>query len=292
MGRPVSFDLLGASFAKDLKVRPRGPQSRANPSSFFEENSLEQLNMYSQSQIDTIMSQRAKARESAKVDSLETRELFDDDLQGKKPWVPGKAKECQFKVCPSCRPSAEIRSYLSLDGIASGDVGPVEAIGYGFQRTGRPVIHPDRLANIGWRPVPLPEDHPSLIPPPSPLSSSGSSIFWNPPVPWDNSTSDHKQTDDTASVEISEEQSSRLPPGELPWFLDAQATFRFFDACSVPLPPPTSEEQASLLESGSQMMEEEMKEGRFHKEPLQVDHGVAISEESVGLGVPDIITQM
>jgi hypothetical protein len=38
-------------------------------------------------------------------------------------------------------------------------------------------------------------------------------------------------------------------------------------------------------------MKEEMEEGRFHKEPLDVAEGVAIMEESVSLGVADVMTQ-
>lgn len=39
------------------------------------------------------------------------------------------------------------------------------------------------------------------------------------------------------------------------------------------------------------MMEREDEEHRFMKAPLEVDHGVAMLEESVELGVPDIVTQ-
>ncbi|KAH9900422.1 hypothetical protein F4778DRAFT_791703 [Xylariomycetidae sp. FL2044] len=53
------------------------------------------------------------------------------------------------------------------------------------------------------------------------------------------------------------------------------------------LPPPTPAEEAV-----TPMISEEMEEGRFHQEPLDVDHGVAILEESVGLRVADLVTQM
>lgn len=59
----------------------------------------------------------------------------------------------------------------------------------------------------------------------------------------------------------------------------------------TPLPPPTPEEHRILRECPSQMMREELEEGRFHEGPLEVDHGLAVLEESVGLGVPDFITQ-
>lgn len=63
-------------------------------------------------------------------------------------------------------------------------------------------------------------------------------------------------------------------------------------AHSTPLPPPTLGEEASLNAHASPMMKEELEEGLFHKSPLEVDHGVAVSEENVGLGLPDIITQI
>lgn len=59
----------------------------------------------------------------------------------------------------------------------------------------------------------------------------------------------------------------------------------------TPLPPPTPEEHAVLRSCPSQMMKEEMEEGRFHEGPLEVDHGLAVLEESVELGAPDFITQ-
>ncbi|KAI1180267.1 hypothetical protein F4777DRAFT_529406 [Nemania sp. FL0916] len=40
------------------------------------------------------------------------------------------------------------------------------------------------------------------------------------------------------------------------------------------------------------MMAEELEEGRFHPDPLDVGEGIAVLEESVELGVPDVITQM
>lgn len=39
------------------------------------------------------------------------------------------------------------------------------------------------------------------------------------------------------------------------------------------------------------MMAEELQEGHFHPGPLEVARGVAVLEESVEIGVPDVITQ-
>ncbi|KAK7753466.1 hypothetical protein SLS62_004541 [Diatrype stigma] len=62
-------------------------------------------------------------------------------------------------------------------------------------------------------------------------------------------------------------------------------------ACLTPLPLPTPEEDASFQSHPTRMMEEELEEGRFHEAPLAVEHGIAVLEESVDWGVPDVITQ-
>lgn len=77
------------------------------------------------------------------------------------PWVPNPEHECRYMVCPSCRPGAADRSYLSLDGVAKGEIQPTSAVGYGFHIMGeRPVVDADILRSIGCRPVP-----PTLDPP-------------------------------------------------------------------------------------------------------------------------------
>jgi hypothetical protein len=65
----------------------------------------------------------------------------------------------------------------------------------------------------------------------------------------------------------------------------------FTRATLTALPSPTTAEDASLRCGPAPMMEEEINEGRFHKEPLDVGNGVAVLEESVGLGVPDVVAQ-
>ena len=39
------------------------------------------------------------------------------------------------------------------------------------------------------------------------------------------------------------------------------------------------------------MMKEELEEGRFHHDPLDVGDGIAVLEESIELGVPDFIAK-
>ncbi|RYP58104.1 hypothetical protein DL769_009108 [Monosporascus sp. CRB-8-3] len=62
-------------------------------------------------------------------------------------------------------------------------------------------------------------------------------------------------------------------------------------ACWTPLPSSTPSEDAFFRGHPTPMMEEELEEGQFHETPLAVDHGVAVLEESVELGVPDVVTQ-
>ncbi|KAH8668507.1 hypothetical protein BX600DRAFT_258123 [Xylariales sp. PMI_506] len=94
-------------------------------------------------------------------------------LESRQPWVPADDLECQFKCCHSCRPTCELRSYLSLDGIVKGDIPPSAATGFGFHLVGtRPVMPVDIVQNIGSRAVPLHDFFPSnsLTIPSSPSS--------------------------------------------------------------------------------------------------------------------------
>jgi hypothetical protein len=75
----------------------------------------------------------------------------------KKPWLPLKGGECQFKCCHMCRPTCGDRSYLSLNGIANDDI-PLTAItGFGFHlMKQRPVALWKHVQNLGLRPNPPP----------------------------------------------------------------------------------------------------------------------------------------
>lgn len=63
-------------------------------------------------------------------------------------------------------------------------------------------------------------------------------------------------------------------------------------ARTTPLARPDIAEELFLQECPTPMMEYERIEGKFTPAPLKVDHGVAVLEESVELGVPDVITQV
>ncbi|KAI1375862.1 hypothetical protein F4677DRAFT_446023 [Hypoxylon crocopeplum] len=276
----VTFDPLDESFIKELKVRPRGPESRSDKLSFLKEVTDEQLRSYTPDQIHIILAQREHVLNVAqKASSAIKPPPGFDDLRSKKPWVPSEWDECQFKCCQTCRPSAEGRSYLSLDGIVKGDIPSTEAVSFGFHRVGttRPIIHPDRVKNIGTTAVPWPRVYPSLPMPHVPC--------WN----YLSLISEHRskavQVRSIESTTPEELQRSKHTP-------DSRKENTMLAASLTPLPPPTPEEQASLRKCTTQMMKEEIEEGRFHKEPLEVDHGMAILEENVGLALPDVITQV
>lgn len=73
-----------------------------------------------------------------------------------RPWVANADNECCYMVCPSCRPSAADRAFLSLEAIVKGEVPPTAAVGYGFHNMGeRPVMDAEILKTIGCRPVSL-----------------------------------------------------------------------------------------------------------------------------------------
>ena len=72
----------------------------------------------------------------------------------------------------------------------------------------------------------------------------------------------------------------------LPFDADAYELAR-----TTPLAAPDPMEYLYLQEAPTAMMEYETEEGRFAPAPLQVENGVAVMEESVELGVPDVITQ-
>lgn len=60
-------------------------------------------------------------------------------------------------------------------------------------------------------------------------------------------------------------------------------------AATTPLPRPSIEEDLFLLDEKTAMEEEEDEQGLFHKEPLVVPGGVALTEEGVGEGRADIV---
>ena len=63
-------------------------------------------------------------------------------------------------------------------------------------------------------------------------------------------------------------------------------------ACAIPLPASDNKEDLFFLEGKTAMEEFEEDEGVFTAAPLAVPHGVAVTEEAVGFGVADVVTQV
>lgn len=62
-------------------------------------------------------------------------------------------------------------------------------------------------------------------------------------------------------------------------------------ALHTPLPAQSTEELA-IISGPPTPMEESEREGMFGSAPLDLQHGVAVTEEAVGLHVPDLIMQL
>ncbi|KAI0835597.1 hypothetical protein F5Y06DRAFT_305835 [Hypoxylon sp. FL0890] len=297
----VCFDLLGAQFAFELRVRPRSAESRADRLSFFGEVTPAQLKTYTPDQIRKILEQREHVLEVAARSSSPTSPPPGfDHLKSTKPWVPSESEECQFKCCPKCRPSAVTRSYLSLDGIVKGDIPPTAAVAFDFHRLGRIYMPVDRLMNMGLRAVPWPRaaQSASSVTSVSPVSSLSSLQCSEEGVDIEHAGSPESLSSGDSltseSVSTEEHQLSDIPQPPWPHTLDSSKENTrsiLFSAGVTSLPPPTPGEQASLGQFITPMEKQEMEEGRFHEEPLDVVHGVALLEESVKFGVPDIVTQ-
>ncbi|KAI2468578.1 hypothetical protein F4781DRAFT_443441 [Annulohypoxylon bovei var. microspora] len=304
-GRPVSFDLISASFAGNLGVRPRSPESRSDKLSFFSEITPEQFRSYTPDQIRIILEQREHVLNVASEASSSTEPPPGFEyMKSTKAWIPAEYEECQFKCCVTCRPSATSRSYLNIDEVVNDAIPPTTAIGFSFQRCGRPIIHPSRLENIGLRPVLWPRAYASTINSSAySLETSGCSSLegetiaetehMEPVKSQDSQSSNGNSTIESVMTEEHQLSDATLPPWPRAPGSSKEITksILFAAACLTPLPPTLPEEQAALREHTTKMMEEEMEEGKFHKEPLEVDHGVAFSEEAVGLGVADVVTQ-
>src|SRR5580700_787241 len=72
------------------------------------------------------------------------------------PWVP--TEECKFKCCHNCRPNGAERSWISLNGVANGDLPLTAVTGFGFQFFGRRFVTlVENMRNIGLRKSPRPK---------------------------------------------------------------------------------------------------------------------------------------
>lgn len=63
-------------------------------------------------------------------------------------------------------------------------------------------------------------------------------------------------------------------------------------ACATPLPERDKKEDLFFLDGKTAMEEFEEDEGVFTAAPLDVLYGVAVTEEAVGFGMADVVTQV
>ena len=224
-------------------------------------------------------------------------------------WLPPKDSECQFKCCHYCRPSLVDRSYLSLDEVASGGISPSAATGFGFHLLKqRPVALVKHVRNIGLRPSPPQVSGSAIKIPirfilltPHKLSASDSSdddqqTTHRPPTTILKLTlslfDSTKASSSTPSLPRQSHRSLTSQP-DVPTTRDRHnicSTTRFELALQTPLPVQSPEELA-LISGPPTPMEESERRGMFGSAPLDLERGVAVTEEVVELHVPDLITQ-
>ncbi|KUJ22015.1 uncharacterized protein LY89DRAFT_681353 [Mollisia scopiformis] len=172
------FDALDDIFKAKSGIR--SPSARQRKTGFWQEVNDAQLETYSFDQVSRILNQREFLLQQARIATLgiqhapyewshdangdiiwsekPEREPDPPLLPGQKPWLPVLGGECKVKFCHTCKPHSRERSWLSLGGIADGDL-PREAIhGFSFRFTGQRTVASARVvANLGLRPNPTKE---------------------------------------------------------------------------------------------------------------------------------------
>ncbi|KAI1369136.1 hypothetical protein F5Y08DRAFT_325541 [Xylaria arbuscula] len=385
--RPGHFDYLGNALGKEIRPGLRSPERRASKLSFFEEVTPEQMKTYSPSQVATILQQRENLLNLVSQqhqDAGNTPPLYlPSGRHGRnvlkpppgllymvptdiKPWIPRKDEECQAKYCHTCRPSCELRSYLSIDSIMHGEIPPTVATGYGFHRMKtRPVVDVEVIRAIGLRPVPWRRVHshgyasspssqstwtlsdimedqlieleveledsdsgegsaidsarstrshtnafeqqrPAFTPPSTSIcwtgiarQENGTMGFEHCPFVCDGRSPESLKTND----EVRRQVVGSIA-GLMERELDEYDVEEFDSICSFTPTKQSMKSEANLpsrspLKSAKDisrgeitlMMKEELEEGRFHHDPLDVGDGIAVLEESIELGVPDVIAK-
>ncbi|KPM39909.1 hypothetical protein AK830_g6640 [Neonectria ditissima] len=171
--RETAFDELGQVLTEELGVRKRSPAAREDKLCFLSEITPAQMAEYRPDQVAKILRQRENGqlqnvieRERLKKNSavllgpLRQTNGIDErsqDANYSSRWICADDEECQYKVCPFCRPSYADRSVLRLNAAADGELSPTAATGFGFHVLGeRPVVDANILKRIGLRPPPAP----------------------------------------------------------------------------------------------------------------------------------------
>ncbi|GKT51638.1 uncharacterized protein ColSpa_11819 [Colletotrichum spaethianum] len=319
--RKVTFDDLGKQLVTVVQPRDRGPEKRSgNAACFLEEMPARDITTtYTSDQLLTIFNQRKHLgdilrRESFRKKSNPTEEhdgarqwsAYDlDDILGRNvstPWVPNAKDECQYKICPYCRPGGADRAYISLDGVAEGSIPATAATGYGFHLfRQRPVCSSSLIANLGLRSA-------SASTETSASASFGTSSGASNNVVVDERLASQLASQlnllgmahDTRPMSPYPLLHAQLPRSPGSPNLAAQAAFhqetgegesswQDTTASTVSLPAAVN---VQLGEDSTEMEEHENEEGKFLAQPLEVARGVAVLEESVERHAPDLVTQV
>ncbi|KAK0128547.1 hypothetical protein ONS95_000513 [Cadophora gregata] len=167
---------------RSISPRTRSALARLDKLSFLTEISDDAMKHYTPDQLKTVLAQRAHLLDTvSQPDYTDFPESFfsnrplptpypsqppgllisaglpTSNTGLLKPWFPLQGGECQFKCCHFCRPSMKERSFLSLNGIANGDIPATTITGFGFHlQRKRPVALVKHVKNLGLRPNPPP----------------------------------------------------------------------------------------------------------------------------------------
>ncbi|KOS20828.1 hypothetical protein ESCO_004396 [Escovopsis weberi] len=362
----AGMDDLSLNFIPQMGVRKGTAAARERPLSLLDELSPAQVAQFDSTQMGILLKQRENVRLVIQEEVLRLnraimmKHLSHQIPQGtnlsdmRQPWDGGSHQECYYLVCPRCRPACALRSSLSLNAVANGEIPPTAATGYGFHNTGgRPVVDARIVSNLGCRPVPLP----SL--PQSPTSKSNytsraSSVNNTDPFTAQATSCEEYSSTSTSSTDSDSDEEEDLflcwPGSPAPETqpahgasapsspgrqrqrqrqhqhpslnLNAEPAKAAPSAWTPPPSPhgscasPAPRERAPAgMAPPLPNIEDVVRRGlgyrprarvsvneaarseaaagrRFTPSPLKVGHGVAMLEESVQLGVPDVITEM
>ncbi|KAH6603570.1 hypothetical protein Trco_008345 [Trichoderma cornu-damae] len=304
------MDQVGCHLTPMVGTRKGSPAAREDRLSFFKEISQEQLASYRPEQVAHILRQREnvqlviqrdKVRKNSAAILSRLAQPYGLDSASctiglQKPWLCSPQEECQYRVCQNCRPGCADRAFLSLNAVADGEVPPTAAAGYSFHLLGeRPVVNARAIVNIGCRPVPL---------------ITRGRLLWarrkgDAEIEEYDADFDWSLTPAASGV-ASGHASGHLKysPGceNLGVLGQAPTASAFAPRQWTPPPSPVNDtteghtarhfrelsiDESNEAATGSSHSSSE----RFPPSPLKVPHGVAMLEESVELGVPDVVTQ-
>ncbi|PFH63283.1 hypothetical protein XA68_14935 [Ophiocordyceps unilateralis] len=365
-GEVASFDVLGQRMSEQLRIRKGSPAARENRLSLFDEMRPEQMASYRPDQIATLLRQRENAviqlqrlrNDSPEIVSHRTYSTAFEGAPGpfeyRKPWIRTVQEECQYRVCPRCRPALSDRAFLSLNAVADGEIPPTAAVGFGFHTMGeRPVFDVEMIQNLGTGAPITPGETDSLGTAKKPLSERPL-----PPIPKASGGRGYFRSSEsirqlfgkpTAISQLAEENSGgqqdqgmttlshplRPPPGlPLPGRvqrrsaepsqetkkeegltekssstrggsgtgLESESSMGNAATCQPPRPAHATGDASSPSKATGQSETQPADSSpsprvgspdtstKFASSPLKVEHGVAMLEESVELGVPDVVT--